>query len=212
MQHRAIVVSLSSIAIALFIGGCTSDQAPEEVAPIVIYLARHAEAVYPPPEDSPRDPQLNAMGQDRADALARLLGSESITTVFSTDYHRTRETAEPLAASRGLQVEIYDPTDLPGFAQTLRATPGRHVVLGHSNTTPELAGLLGGDAGEPIDEAMEFDRLYVLTIVGDRATTTVLRYGAPVPPNWREMATTRRPEPEAQPEATPEPQAEQQPQ
>lgn len=190
----APVVVLAAVVAALVTSACAREMAdaPDLQEPIVIYLARHAEAIYPPPEAAPRDPQLNAMGQDRADALARLLSSEPITNVFSTDYHRTRETAEPLAMALGLTVESYDPTDLAAFAQTLRATPGRHVVLGHSNTTPELVAALGGDAGAPIDEAMEFDRLYVLTIIGDRVATALLRYGAPVLPNWRELASTRR--------------------
>ena len=35
-------------------------------------------------------------------------------------------------------------------------------MVGHSNTTPQLAELLGADPGEPIVEANEYDRLYVI--------------------------------------------------
>lgn len=193
LRTAALMAALLLLASA----ACTQEAppAPPAAPPIVVFLARHAEPVYPPPEDAPRDPQLNAMGQDRADALARLLSSESITRVFSTDYHRTRETAAPVAAAHGLAVESYDPTDLPGFAALLRAMPGRHVVVGHSNTTPELVALLGGDPGAPIDESIEFDRLYALTISADQVTTVLLRYGKPVPANWRDTASVRRPEP-----------------
>jgi len=48
------------------------------------------------------------------------------------------------------------------MAAKLKATPGRHLVVGHSNTTPQLTELLGGDGGEPIVEATEYDRLYVV--------------------------------------------------
>jgi hypothetical protein len=51
-------------------------------------------------------------------------------------------------------------------------------VVGHSDTTPELVGLLGGDPGAPIDEPTEYDRLYVVTLGPDGTVTTVLlRYG-----------------------------------
>ena len=44
--------------------------------------------------------------------------------------------------------------------------------------TPELVGLLGGDAGAPIDEKVEYDRLYVVSIApGEEVDTILLRYG-----------------------------------
>lgn len=165
----------------------------EAEAEIVVFLVRHAEPIYPPPEDNPKDPPLNVMGQDRADALARLLSPAGIERVYSSDYQRTRETAAPLAARLGLQVETYDPSDLPALAAKLLQPPGRSVVVGHSNTTPQVVELLGGDPGEPIDEKVEFDRLYV--VVGSPAngfTTLVMRYGAFLPNNWRELAASRR--------------------
>ena len=77
----------------------------------------------------------------------------------------------------GLELESYDPRDLAGFAARLREAPGRHLVLGHSNTTPELVTALGGEA-TPIAE-MEYDRLYVVTIPPKGAvTTTLIRFGA----------------------------------
>ncbi len=184
----------------LLVSACTvtvdsSDPTPSVAAETgtVVYLVRHAEALYPPPEDDPRNPPLNAMGQDRADALARLLSAENLDRLWSTEYHRTQETAAPLAALLGMDVEPYDPRDLGAFAEQLRGMPGRHVVFGHSNTTPELVAALDGDPGEPIDEEHEFDRLYVVTVAGDgQVVTTLLRYGEPTPDDWREQASTRR--------------------
>lgn len=185
-------------AIAVGLAGCSvsvsSDTPVASNEPaVVVYLLRHAEALSPPPEDEPRNPPLNVMGQERADALARLLSSESIDHVFSTEYHRTQETAAPLATALGLEVEPYDPRALEDFAAQLRATPGRHVVLGHSNTTPALVENLGGQPGEPIDEQVEYDRLYTVIIGADGEVTTLLhRYGAPLPEDWEERAGTRR--------------------
>ena len=141
-------LSLLALAACNATGGSSGSAGPEAQEPeTVIFLLRHAEALYPPPEDDPRNPPLNAMGQDRADALARLLSAEDLDHLWSSEYHRTEETAAPLAALLGLDVEPYDPRDLEAFAERLLRMPGRHVVFGHSNTTPELVGALGGNPG-----------------------------------------------------------------
>jgi hypothetical protein len=60
---------------------------------------------------------------------------------------------------------------------------GGYLVVGHSNTTPELVEILGGKPGPPIDDANEYDRLYVVTITEDGAVTTEMRrYGEPSQP------------------------------
>ena len=149
-----------------------------------VFLVRHAEALYPPPEDAPGDPPLNRIGRARAQRLAEVLRDAGIASVLSTDLRRTLQTAGPLAGRLGLEIELYDPYDLSILAQRLAATPGRVLVAGHSNTTPELVRLLGGEPGEPIDERTEFDRLYVLGLTpGEPTTTLLLHYGEP-PGTW----------------------------
>jgi phosphohistidine phosphatase SixA len=140
----------------------------------VVYLVRHAEKV-----DDSRDPELSALGHERAAELARLLGDAGVDRVLSTDYIRTRDTAAPVATVFGLEVMVYDPSNLEGLATELSTTPGRHLVVGHSNTTPALVAALGGDPGSPIEES-EYDRLYVVVFDGDDTPETVLlRFGAP---------------------------------
>jgi broad specificity phosphatase PhoE len=149
-------------------------------AQTVIYLLRHAEPELPAMGGgAAADPHLNLAGEERAHALRHLLEGAGITGIFSSDYNRTRETLAPLADALGLDVEIYDPRALDGIADRLTQEAGRFVVAGHSNTTPALAELLGGDSGGPIDENYEFDRLYQVVIGTDgTVTTSLLRYGA----------------------------------
>ena len=65
----------------------------------------------------------------------------------------------------------------------LKAAGGRHLVVGHSNTVPDLVERLGGDGGEAIEEAGEYDRLYIVTLKREgRASTVLLRYGEPFKP------------------------------
>ena len=139
---------------------------------LVVFLVRHAEKV-----DASRDPELSSAGKERAQDLARWLRDSKLDQIHSTDFIRTRDTAGPVADALELQVSIYDPRDLSGFASQLVEERGRHLVVGHSNTTPELVRLLGGDPGDPIDEKLEFDRLYVVTLHNGKASTALLRFG-----------------------------------
>jgi hypothetical protein len=162
---------------ALMLFGPTAVEAQDE--PIVIYLVRHAERV----DDevgfdagSTDDPAISTVGQERAQLLETMLADAGLTQIHSTDLKRTRMTGQPTAEAAGLGIELYNPRDLPGFADRLRHMPGRHLVLGHSNTTPELVAALGGEPGSPIEE-MEYDRLYVVTLFGGTASTVLIRFG-----------------------------------
>ena len=136
----------------------------------VVVLVRHAEKV-----DDSRDPELSERGKARARALAAMLKDMELDTVYSTDFIRTRETARPLAELLGLEVKIYDGGELSAMADRLRASEGRVLVVGHSNTTPELVRLLGGAPGAPIDDD-EYDRLYLVIAGADGPVTTLLRF------------------------------------
>lgn len=168
-----------AIIAMLGLSACVSVHAPSTSiivapdAPLSVFLVRHAEKL------TGDDPALTDAGEVRADALADLLIDAKIDHIHSSDYQRTRQTAAPLAERLGLEIKLYDPRDLPGIAVTLKAEGGRHLVVGHSNTTGELTELLGGDGGTPIVEATEYDRLYVVTRGADGETSsTLLRFGS----------------------------------
>jgi len=168
---------LTLIIVSAFIfAGCPAEPVQPtrvEQKPLVVFLVRHAEKV-----DASKDPELSEDGKTRADELAKALASADLEHIHSTDFIRTKDTAAPVASKTGLDVETYDPKDLAGFAASLKKSGGRHLVVGHSNTTPELTKLLGGDAGTEIDEKSEYDRLYVVTIGKDgTANSVMLRYG-----------------------------------
>lgn len=181
-RERASIVT--TIAVSLFAAATLVAPSAvgntDDAAPTVIFLVRHAEKASPTSTEDAADPPLTDVGRVRAKSLAHVLADAGITQIFSSDLRRTRQTAVPLAELRGLEIEVYDPYALGELAARLRTLPGRHLVSGHSNTTPELVGLLGGEPGSPIEEAWEYDRLYVLVIGKDGSVTTQrLRYGRP---------------------------------
>ena len=143
--------------------------------PLVVFLVRHGEKV-----DASRDPKLSAAGLKRAEALARTLRSAEIEYVHSSNYIRTRNTAAPTAKIHKLKTELYDPRNLPALLKKLRSSGGRHLVVGHSNTTPKMVELLCGKPQTEINEANEYDRLYIVTIGSDgKAVSVQLSYGKP---------------------------------
>ena len=167
----------------LLLAGCTpSNDAPApdiSTDATVIYLMRHAEPEYPKEGEENRDPVLNEAGRQRAGDLVELLKDEGVTRILSSNFHRTRETVAPLAEALGLEVEMYNPFELEAFAEILLEQTGHLVIAGHSNTTPKLVELLGGDPGEPIDEQREFDRIYRVTLADESVVTKQFRYGIP---------------------------------
>lgn len=140
---------------------------------LTVFLVRHAEKM-----DSSADPELSEAGKQRAVVLAETLASAKIDYIYSTDYIRTRETAVPTARHFNLDINLYNPHKLEAFAAELKQKVGRHLVVGHSNTTPMLVKLLGGEAGSEINEKSEYDRLYVITVSSNgNVNTVLLRYG-----------------------------------
>jgi phosphohistidine phosphatase SixA len=139
----------------------------------IIYLTRHAEK-----QTTGNDPALTTQGKLRANNIAQTLERANITNIYSTSYTRTQQTAQPLANSLSLSVQNYDPNQLTTFANQLKTMTGSTLVVGHSNTTPELISLLGGDVVDPIAED-EFDRLYQVIISNNGQITTTLLSSLP---------------------------------
>lgn len=140
-----------------------------------IYLVRHAEKV----TVGSKDPDLTTVGRERAANLAVVLKSAEIGRIFSSDFKRTRGTAAPLAQHLGLEFQIYDPKALEPLAAELLNLQANALVVGHSNTTPELAELLGGEGGTPIVEEWEYDRLYLLQTEKGKVIRTILLHLPP---------------------------------
>jgi len=104
-----------------------------------VYVVRHAE------KQDGSDPGLTTRGQQRAQALAEMLGDDDIAAVFATEYLRTKQTVGPLARALGLPIQqsvAAKPEDLAEYI--VREYAGAAVVVAaHSNTVPRLLTALG---------------------------------------------------------------------
>ncbi|MAD98580.1 MAG: phosphoglycerate mutase [Flavobacteriaceae bacterium] len=101
------------------------------------YLIRHAEKDRS--DSLNRNPNLTEAGLKRAENWAKYFSNIELDDVYSTNYNRTIQTAQPTAKSKNLEIKSYNPRNL--FDSIFQAeTKGKTVlVVGHSNTTPALA-------------------------------------------------------------------------
>jgi len=169
-----LAVSFAVLTASCGKGGAELDSvytADSEQVTATFYLVRHAEK-----ELTGDDPALSDAGYARAQALSEELRGVKLDGIYSTDTRRTRDTAAPTLARTNLSLQFYDGRALSEFAQQLSSVEGNYLIVGHSNTTPQLAEALGGEGGDPIVEANEYYRLYVLRRSGDVVITELRRF------------------------------------
>ena len=123
-----------------------------------IYLMRHAETT-----GGGSDPSLSPEGLLRVENLQDFFTNVQIDDFFSSHLVRTIETLEPLAAERGLTVNIIPNGDPTLTVQAIQARPGETLmVAGHSNTVPVMIQMLGGPV-VTIGET-DYNNLYLMVL------------------------------------------------
>ena len=90
------------------------------------------------------DPSLSPEGAANAQHLAVLLKDKGVTAIFATPTKRAMETAAPLAVALGISVTPYNPGNPQGLLAAVRAGAGSALIVGHSNTVPDLVAMFGG--------------------------------------------------------------------
>jgi len=167
---RVGCAALAISGLLLLSGVSLAAQAP-------IFLVRHAERAdtssgTPPPAGA--DPDLSDAGRARAESLAAALKDTGITTIFATEYKRTQQTAAPLAKLLGIRVTTVSSKESAALADRIKAASDPVLIVGHSNTLPEILKLLGIDTPVKIDDA-EYDNLFVMSR-GDKPSLIRLHF------------------------------------
>ena len=135
-----------------------------------VYLVRHAEK-----QKNVDNPSLTKCGEIRANQLAIMLNKVGLEKVYSTPYSRTLETAQPVARYEKISIKQYSPHSLDQMARELKQHGKNVLVVGHSNTTPVLAGLLANETVEPLSE-QEYRLIYQVQFVEGNPSLTVLTH------------------------------------
>lgn len=169
------------LLLALLASACgTTRPAADRDAGVTFIVVRHAEKA----TDDPDDPNLSATGQARAAQLARRLSDEPVAAVYATEFRRTQQTGQPTADAHGVPVSAYyarGPATESAARWKQQHDRGTVLVVGHSNTVPELVAALCGCQAEPMDDT-EYGRLSIVRIDRQgKATLDVQAYGAPGP-------------------------------
>ena len=136
------LLALLAGVLATLSGCATSAQTP--VSPSY-YIVRH---LHTPTGE--RDPELTTEGQRQAALLAEWFGEEAPRAIYVSSYKRTAQTAAPLAARLGLTPIVYDPADTPALIARARSGPLPALIVGHSNTVPDIVERLGGTPPAPL--------------------------------------------------------------
>lgn len=131
-----------------------------------VIVIRHAEKE----TVSAADPALSAAGEARAALLARMFGDTKgagrLDAIYVSDTLRSRSTAAPLAARLAIAPVVAAADDPKGLARrVLQENSGKRVmVIGHTNTVPEIVSALAGRSDIPGIDEQDFATMYVVSV------------------------------------------------
>lgn len=173
---------MSSVRILAAASALLLSYAVPAAAQQTIFLVRHAERAAATPAQPAQksmmadDPPLSAAGQARAAKLAALLASADVKQIFTTEYRRTRETAAPLAAKLKLQPVMSAAKDPDPLVERVLQLKANVLIVGHSNTLPDLLKKLGVKQPVTIGDD-EYDSLFIVVRPATGEPTLIrLRY------------------------------------
>lgn len=141
-------------ALILGLTACISSQSMDDAKAggiadrQTIYVIRHLQKA------DGENPPLNSEGAAAAIRLATMLEDKRIRAIYATPALRAEETGAPLARRLGIAMTSYDPRDPQALVDAAGAVDGAVLVVGHSNTVPELVERFGG---RPVPQLTEDD-------------------------------------------------------
>ena len=136
------------------------------------YLIRHAEKLRI--DKSERNPKLNEKGILRAKKWKEVLKNINLDKIYSTDYYRTIETANPTSKSQNIDITIYSPSNID-YKNFKEINKGKKVlIVGHSNTIPNFVnGLIEKNVYDQIDD-LNNSNLYLVNICDNNVSHQLL--------------------------------------
>lgn len=141
--------------VAISLSACTTT---------TYYISRHAEKA----GGMSADPSLTTTGEQQAEALRSFLRDKKIGAVYSTNYLRTKATAQPAAADANMPVRLYNPAGGVALVDSLKSANRKNVlIVGHSNTVDDLVNrFVGSNTYSDLPDS-EYGSLFVVKKQGD---------------------------------------------
>lgn len=143
-------------------------------------VLRHAEK-----ESTDKNANLSSDGKLRAEALRHVLSTSGVNAIYSTPFNRTRQTVTPLAEEKKIVITEY-PVNKPYtqlIAEILDTYLGKTVVVvGHSNTVPEILKVLSDNLFIVSISENQYDNLYIVSVTKEKIPEVVpMKYGKSTP-------------------------------
>ena len=164
LRNRAVDFDRSCWALLMTFAGCATTSA-QTLQPN-IYVMRHLQT-----PAGVTDPDLTDEGQRYAGLVNEWFRRDPPTVIYVSNTKRAQQTAEPLAQRLKLAPKVYNPADTPGLVASVLKESGTVLVVGHSNTVPEIIASLGGERPRELTHEDFGDIWHVA--VPDRLTTHV---------------------------------------
>ena len=166
------------LSLAMFsCAGIVNAQPPLANSRTRIYIVRHGE------KELGNDPALTAAGKVRAGDLMRILKRKDIRHIYVSQYRRTQMTGDSMRIQLGIDTIRYkaDTTGVDLLNKIIANGDQRRAILviGHSNTIPQIIRKLGvmNYPQENIADN-EFDNLFLVRYKKHKARVTKYKYGA----------------------------------
>ena len=176
---RSLIRAIRGGVFAAALGVIAAGTAFAQHATTTVLLVRHAEKAAEPAND----PLLTAVGETRARDLLDAIRDANVSAIITTQYARTRATAQPTASALGITPQLVSAqATATETAAAIRQHAGQTVlVVGHSNTIPAIIEALGAKRPPAICDAV-YDNLFIVTIdASGKAGVVRAKYGTRTP-------------------------------
>ncbi len=149
---HSLALRIGALIAVVALGACAAARpeaadAAGRAAP-TYYVMRHLQKA------AGEDPGLSEEGRAMAERLAAWFGDRPPAAIYVSTTRRARDTAAPLAERLSVPPKDYDPRADPAeLIDRVKAEAGPVLVVGHSNTVPELVARLGGERPAALTES-----------------------------------------------------------
>ena len=95
-----------------------------------------------------------------------MLADKGISAIYATPTRRAMETAAPLSKKTGVAISEYDAKNPETLVASVAENDGAVLVVGHSNTVPDLVVRFGGRS-QPQMTDQDYGTVFLIDAAGD---------------------------------------------